>query len=36
MEIGWVPVGAEKADGTQYTNSLIYWNLLEIGRFFEL
>jgi hypothetical protein len=36
MEIGWIPVGAEKADGTQYTNNLIYWNLLEIGRFFEL
>jgi len=36
MEIGWLPVGAEKADGTQYTGNLIYWNLLEIGRYFEL
>lgn len=36
MEIGWVPVGAKKADGTDYSTSLIYWNLLEIGRFFEL
>jgi hypothetical protein len=36
MEIGWVPVGAKKADGTDYSTTLIYWNLLEIGRFFEL
>lgn len=36
MEIGWTALGYDRADGMKYADNMIYWNLLEIGRFFEI